>query len=119
MLDIGYHAGCELMTSGGIDHYEALFGRSWFMTGAHTLGQNSIALGFCFVGNFDLEQPPDTQLECGARVLATWCRLFSIDPSLIHPHNLYEDKTCPGTQFPLARLRARVRELIEKILEGK
>jgi N-acetylmuramoyl-L-alanine amidase len=111
MLDIGYHAGVELVDSGGISHMEVLIGRWWFKTGAHTLGENATSLGFCFVGNYDVVPPPDEMLEAGARLLATWCRLFVIDPGRIFPHSAFENKTCPGTQFPMAQLRARVREI--------
>jgi hypothetical protein len=94
-LDIGYHAGVELVD----DDYFALFGRPWDMDGAHTQGQNSIALGFCFVGNFDSYEPDEEMLITGAKVVKLWRRLYDIPVSAIHKHSEYQNKTCPGTLF--------------------
>ena len=99
--DIGYHAGVELVG----DHYEAMFGRPWWMDGAHTLGQNERALGICFVGNFDDAPCPDAQLAAGAAVIGTWMRLYAIPVSEIYPHSRFQNKTCPGKRFDMARLK--------------
>lgn len=100
-LDIGYHGGVELVG----DHYEAMFGRDWGMDGAHTLGQNERALGICFVGNFDDAPCPDAQLAVGAMVLRTWMALYGIPATEIYPHNVFQNKSCPGKRFDMARLK--------------
>lgn len=100
--DIGYHAGIEFVD----DDYFLLFGRPWDMDGAHTLGQNSKALGFCFVGNFDLWTPELEMLEEGAKVIKLWRRLYGIPISEVHKHSEYQNKTCPGEKFPWAQFLA-------------
>ena len=95
-LDIGYHAGVELVD----DDYFAMFGRDWYMDGAHTVGQNHLALGLCFVGNYSLYEPDDDMLLTGAKVVRMWKKLFDIPTSAIHKHSEYANKECPGTLFP-------------------
>lgn len=99
--DIGYHAGVELVG----DHYEAFFGRPWYLPGAHTKGHNDDSLGFCFVGNFDEEEPSDTLLEAGARVLFHWFVLFKIPTYCTYRHHDFNpNKTCPGRKFDMDKL---------------
>jgi len=105
-LDIGYHAGCELVGTA----YECLYGRPTTMAGAHTQGYNSDSLGFCFVGNYDLEEPHPEMLAVAARrVLAPWCDHFRIPVEEIHGHREYASKTCPGKLFNLDELKFHVR----------
>jgi hypothetical protein len=95
-LDIGYSAGTELI---GLS-YEVLMGRSWDMIGAHTLGHNDKALGFCFVGDFTKDAPPQGQLIVGARFIAFWMRLYRIDIANIFKHSALNATACPGAAFP-------------------
>jgi hypothetical protein len=95
-LDVGYHAGIEFID----DDYFALFGRPWDMDGAHTVGQNHIALGLCFVGNYSLYEPDDEMLLLGAKVVKLWRRLYNIPLSAVHKHSEYANKECPGLKFP-------------------
>ena len=99
-LDIGYHAGVELVD----DDYFTLFGRPWDMDGAHTQGQNGIALGLCFVGNYDLAPPPNEMLVFAARHLGRIMKDLGIpaDVGHVHKHGDFAPKTCPGTLFPFA-----------------
>lgn len=105
--DIGYHAGIEQARG----DYLCVFGRPDVLVGSHTKGQNSSALGFVFVGNYDLVEPDDRMLVLAARrVLAPWCLRHNIKPSEIYGHRDYADKTCPGTKFDVARLRQIVEQ---------
>ena len=97
--DIGYHAGVELVD----DDYFIMFGRPWDMDGAHTIGQNHLALGLCFVGNYDEYEPEDEMLLEGAKVVRLWRRLYDIPLSNLHKHSEYQNKTCPGELFPWVR----------------
>jgi N-acetylmuramoyl-L-alanine amidase len=108
--DIGYHAGVELVESGGHSFYfEALMGRMWDVEGAHASGHNSDSLGICFVGNYDIVVPPTEMLESGAKVLALWMKLFNIPSSEIYGHHAFASyKSCPGTLFPLSTLISMV-----------
>ena len=95
-LDIGYHAGVELVD----DDYFVMFGRPWDMAGAHTIGQNDWSLGLCFVGNYDEVEPDADMLLAGASIVKLWRRMYDIPVSEIHRHSEYQNKTCPGTLFP-------------------
>lgn len=102
--DIGYHAGVELVESGGRRYYESFLGRSWFVPGAHCRGQNHDSLGICLVGNFDLEIPDYGLLEAGAKVVALWMALFAVPHYMIFPHNAFNpQKSCPGELFKMEK----------------
>jgi len=107
---IGYHAGVELVLSGGEVNYEILMGRAWDRSGAHCRGQNHDSLGICFVGNYDIIPPPKKALIAGAKIIALWLRLFdlSLDDVYSHHHfNIY--KSCPGTLFDMDYLKTCIR----------
>ena len=104
--DIGYHLGCELVEdAAGEHHYEVFLGRALDADGAHCYqgNMNRLALGVCFVGNFDLAHPPDEMLFYAAGCLAPIMRVLGIpaDRAHVHPHSEFAPKTCPGTFFPL------------------
>ena len=97
--DVGYHAGVELVD----DDYFAIFGRNWDMAGAHTVGQNGLALGLCFVGNYDTKAPSDKMLETGAGVVRLWMKLYNIPATAIYKHSEFANKSCPGRLFPFSQ----------------
>lgn len=108
-LDIGYHAGVELVGP----TYECMYGRPASMHGAHTAGKNRDSLGFCFVGNFDLVAPEPERLAVAVRrVIAPWCVQYGLGPEDIFGHRDFSEKTCPGKLFDLDDLRYMVREAI-------
>ena len=111
--NIGYHAGVELVgspSSLGRYAYQALIGRPLHSHAAACPqgGMNELALHVCCVGNFDLAPPSDELLRVLIRrVLLPWMFEFSVPPSRVVGHHDYNpEKTCPGTKFDLARLRA-------------
>ena len=110
--DIGYHAGVELVTNGPIVGYEVLMGRMWDRPGAHAKDQNHDSLGICFVGNYDLIEPPEPMLIAGAKIIALWMRFFQIDKYGVYPHSAFAEKTCPGTKFPLGELMDKVESFL-------
>lgn len=115
-LDIGYHAGIELVADQatfGAAAYQALLGRP---ENAHAAAcpqgeMNSLALHVCCVGNFDLAPPPLALLErLVSRVILPWMSEYGITPERIVGHRDYNPhKTCPGTRFDLDVLRRMVR----------
>ena len=101
-LDIGYHAGIE--ESEG--RFVCLFGRPDWMAGAHTKGHNRSSLGFCFVGDYDNGRPSESRLRVACRrVLAPWLIRHGLGVDALVPHSRFANKTCPGKQFPMGRLR--------------
>lgn len=103
--DIGYHAGVELVDS----RYETLIGRPWTMDGAHTVGQNNVALGICFVGDFDDAPVPSGQLVVGAKLIRTWMEMFGIPEEEVWPHRHFNATECPGDAFDMDALMDAVR----------
>lgn len=95
--DIGYHAGIEWIEDG----YEILMGRAWDETGAHTLGHNDLALGLCFIGDFNKYAPGPAALTAGARLVAYWMRIFGIPLAKIFRHDTLNETDCPGKLFNL------------------
>jgi N-acetylmuramoyl-L-alanine amidase len=107
-LDIGYHAGVELV---GTDYY-ALIGRNeqWGAAACKEGNMNVLALHVCCVGNYDLAPPPETLLAVLAhRVVLPWMQRYSIPSDRIIGHRDYATyKSCPGSQFDLDHLRRMV-----------
>ena len=103
--DIGYHALVELID----DRYEILMGRPWWMDGAHTLGQNTVGLGLCFVGDFNEDIPTEAQLTEGAKLIRTWMDVYVIAEKDIYPHNKFNVTDCPGKNFDMDELKAIIR----------
>lgn len=104
--DVGYHTGVELVKSGDHEYYEAIMGRMWDESGAHTRGQNDKSLGICFIGNYDIVSPPDDALKKGGQIISLWMRLYDIPLEEIYPHRHFASyKSCPGTKFDLQHLK--------------
>ena len=106
--DIGYHAGIELVISGGKLYYETLIGRMWDTPGAHVRGHNSHSLGLCFVGNYDLSPPEYEMLIVGAKLIRLWMRLFDIDIHEVYAHRDFSTKSCPGEMFDMNKLKSYI-----------
>ena len=94
---IGYHFGIELVGN----RYETLLGRLPTEIGAHCRGMNDASLGICFVGNFDIEEPPGEQLIIGRQLVRSLMKVFGISKEMVKGHREYSSKTCPGIKFPL------------------
>lgn len=109
--DIGYHCGVELVESGYQAYYEALLGRMWDVSGAHTRGHNQNSLGICFIGNYDKIPPRKEMLETGAKVIALWLKLFDLSVDDIHSHHNFNiHKSCPGKLFDMDHLKMLVQK---------
>jgi N-acetylmuramoyl-L-alanine amidase len=107
--DIGYQYGIELVG----DKYVVQKGRSEHTPGAHCLGQNDKSIGICVVGNYDLVEPPEAALNLLAELCADICKRHGLTSGDIETHHKYAAyKTCPGTRFPMDRLRAKVKQLL-------
>ena len=98
-IDCGYHVLIEDVNG----EYEDIIGRPWTMAGAHTIGQNQVSLGLCFVGNFNITEPPKDQLIIGARMVSMWMAIYKIPMSEIYPHYRFEPTDCPGKKFDMGK----------------
>ena len=113
--DIGYHGGIEQIWG----RLVCLYGRPRWMPGAHTKGQNSSSLGFCFVGNYDNAAPSEAKLRMAARdVMVDWCIRYGIKVEDIYGHYSYANKSCPGECFSISRLQEHVEEEL-RVAEGR
>ena len=101
-LDIGYHFGVEKINN----HYEVLAGRPLNISGAHCTGQNSIAIGLLFVGNYDVEEPPQEMLISGAKFIKGLMLELGITEEGIYGHRTFAHyKSCPGTKFDIENFK--------------
>lgn len=130
--DIGYHAGIEKV-GGGLSprNYEVLTGRPLYMNGAHCPqgGANRRFLGFCFIGNFDNEaEAKELENEALLHAAKYWIvpmLMYSVQAEFVEDrpwkkvlpmHRDYNPaKSCPGTEFPIRRLR----DIVEKMYEAE
>lgn len=92
---IAYHF---LVTKDG----EIWRGRPENTIGGHTTNYNSISIGVCFEGNFEVEEMGGKQFAAGAWLLNY---LHNKYPSAqIAPHKQFQATACPGRNFPLAQM---------------
>ena len=109
-VDIGYHAGIELVNN----DFECMYGRPDYISGAHTAGVNHRSLGFCFVGNYDVVAPSPEMLAVAARrVIAPWVKAFGIKLENIRGHRDFSRKSCPGLMFGMDDLISMVEVTLE------
>ena len=66
---------------------------------------NNIALGFCFIGNYDLVEPSIKMLVRAVPHLRSWMEIFKIPVNNVTMHRDYSTKTCPGRKFDSEILR--------------
>ncbi|QEK12567.1 N-acetylmuramoyl-L-alanine amidase [Crassaminicella thermophila] len=101
--DIGYHYVIEKVG----DKYEILKGRDEKTPGAHCKEQhcNFESIGICLVGNFDIAEPPQAQLDKLYELLEDIFKRYG--KMKIYGHNHFAKyKSCPGTKFPMNKVLA-------------
>lgn len=73
-------------------------GRPEDAVGAHTVGKNSVSIGICFEGNFEIDEMPAGQAKAGQELIAD---ILSRYPGLkISGHRDNDNTACPGKNFP-------------------
>ena len=104
--DVGYHRLVELVE----DLPVVVLGRDLHTVGAHCLGWNDRAIGWCFVGDFHSgeAEPSQVALLAAARHMAAEMDLFKIPTKNILAHRDVSATACPGRNFPLPLLRRLV-----------
>lgn len=116
-VDIGYHFGVELIG----DRYEILMGRMVDVMGAHTLEMqmNTLSVGICLVGNFDLGPPPLEQARKALELVRYLMRAHGIQKERVFGHREVglmcgmdwkkkQYKSCPGSEFNMAGFRSLI-----------
>jgi len=94
--DIGYHYGIERVGNS----YAILRGRSLMEAGAHTKYHNVDSIGICLVGNYDLTEPNNEQLEVLNELCYFLIKTFGLSINSVFFHREFNThKTCPGSKF--------------------
>jgi N-acetyl-anhydromuramyl-L-alanine amidase AmpD len=65
----------------------------------HVGGANSRSLGVCFLGNFNAEVPPPTQLRAGAHLVAWLMQELKVGLDKVRGHKEFMSTACPGIQW--------------------
>ncbi|KAK3794040.1 hypothetical protein RRG08_028472 [Elysia crispata] len=75
-------------------------GRGWDRVGAHTGGYNSVGLGFCFIGNFQNQSPPQIQLDAAQRLIDCGVSLGKLRSDYtVRGHRDMSSTDCPGNNL--------------------
>lgn len=83
--------------------------------GYHVGNMNTQSIGVCLTGNYDIETPPDAQLEAAAWLY----RHLATDPALPYLtygyHNEYSPKSCPGNLFPYGEFGLLIEAYMDEV----
>lgn len=83
-------------------------GRPEDSIGAHTVGHNSVSIGVCFEGNFELDLMSEAQLNAGLWLIGN---IVSRYPYIsISGHRDNDATACPGKNFPAELLKYKEAE---------
>ncbi|KAK6185137.1 hypothetical protein SNE40_007433 [Patella caerulea] len=75
-------------------------GRGWDRVGAHTLGYNTVGLGFCMIGNFMQRLPNKAALNTLKQLIACGVQNGKIQSNYtLRGHRDMGSTSCPGTTF--------------------
>jgi len=67
------------------------------LNGAHTIGQNDVAIGIALAGNFDKQFPTYQQINSLCQVINLLRERIRLK---IDVHKTFQNKSCPGYNFP-------------------
>lgn len=105
---IGYHF--IIRKDGTIEE-----GRPLGTVGAHVYGENRHTVGINLAGNFEIGTPTEAQKASAARLIASLCTVYQLDPvwqSTVKGHRDLNATACPGrylyTQLPEIVRQARI-----------
>jgi len=79
-------------------------GRDEKTAGAHCLGYNTISIGICAEGNFELEAMGEAQHNSLWQLICYICIKYGINK--IYGHRELNPTDCPGNKYPLNRIKA-------------
>ena len=106
--NIGYHKIIERIG----DRYEIVSGRNLWDHGAHALGFNTISIGICVVGDYDLYPIPLPMAQRLIKLIKALQLTFNIKNDKVIGHRetyglrgLAQEKTCPGKMVYMEDIR--------------
>lgn len=95
--DIAYHYVIEYKD----DKLVLREARDMDTSGAHCSGMNGKAIGICIVGDYDVTEPVDEQINLLSDTCLALMTAYNIPVEKIKPHHFYAPwKSCPGNKFP-------------------
>lgn len=94
---------------------EIFVGRPLFTVGAHTYGYNSVSVGVCFEGNFNVEKMTEKQLDASVLLISVLSLAFN-NAKIRGHRNFNKEETCPGKKFPMEELLERIKMQKKKII---
>lgn len=116
--DIGYHLGFEYVNG----KPEVRYGRSLSVSGAHASVKgnryfNEKGIGFCIIGNFEVQHPPQSLLKLAQLMAMQYQFLFDIPRQNVIGHNEATAllnkgvplTACPGTFLDMDDFRNNVK----------
>ena len=90
-------------------------GRPLNTIGAHAYGYNSVSIGICFEGDFNVETMQDQQKE--SAVLLVSVLSLAYNNAKIRGHRDFnEEETCPGKKFPMEELLEKIKMLKKRFI---
>ena len=88
-------------------------GRPEKMIGGHCFGYNSVSIGVCFEGNFEVETMSQVQLNAGWELIAD---ILQRHPGItVRRHKDLNQTACPGRNFPFGILTGQYNPTKEDI----
>jgi hypothetical protein len=105
----GYHA--RFPAGGGIE-----LGRSYGMIGGHCKQDkmNYRSIGLVWEGNLDVTNMTAEQFKDSTKFLAEYLKLTGQELDKVLPHNHFANKSCPGKNFPMLKIKRRVQEILDQ-----
>lgn len=80
-------------------------GRPENTVGSHCRGYNMSSLGICLQGNYDVEEISYVQILALIKLCHYLCEKYDIDT--IKGHGELKSTNCPGTNFPLSKVKEK------------
>jgi N-acetyl-anhydromuramyl-L-alanine amidase AmpD len=101
---IGYHY--VISKSGKIEQTQFLRTVSY-----HTSGMNSRSIGICLTGNYDIQEPTESQISSLVKLIQHLEKRLGRQLD-IQGHNEHSNKSCPGRGISVAQIRNRARNIV-------
>lgn len=96
-------------------------GREENAVGAHAYGYNSISIGICAEGNYDVEQMPEAQKNAIIELVTYLKNKYGITD--VKKHKDLNNTRCPGANYPFDEIVAKANGNVEfttiKPIEGR
>ena len=86
-------------------------GREENAVGAHAYGYNSISIGICAEGNYDVEQMPEAQKNAIIELVSYLKNKYGITE--VKKHKDLNNTRCPGANYPFEEIVAKANSSVE------